>query len=535
MFKNGDYIVLTEANIDLDNSSFSLNFCYKSNSKSRENYYLQVDKDDTGLENGWSDCQFDNKGRIKWRYATVEEAFEYNRLGEPFDTSTLENKINTIVPGTIYKITFEGNEKGIIVEATEHFVLGKGSRDNSVNFINVESGLYTRKGSCCSSKTLVFTVIEASKEEKQWLNACIKANKFIPREEALKKAKSNYQYEVVHCETQEQWDIVTEKLGYKWGKNISLKTAHKDKTCIDLIVAQYGSRGYFERYISKIYSFEEWCKEFDVEIPKTDPEEFKVGDWVKITKSNKNWHRDMDKYIGKIVQITSVREAVYKANGQVVQFKDDKEDWTWSSGCDHFVKVSAPIESKSNIDAKDVKVGDYLEFNDSGGLIVSSGTRGLELNKPFKIIDIEEHEIYRVIVTLESKVKVAIGKTLGTDYSKYFKKVEKESKNNGFDVLGMSNHLNEIYKHVGDSPKNMMHYPIVDYDSFLGNSPMGKFIPSKWASADPENISIPSVREYAMNQVTVQIKPIPGVEIPKKKQVVDKVSALKVSKFNITI
>jgi hypothetical protein len=87
-FKKGDYIVLTEANFDL--SSYSLNYCYKQ----CDNYiYFRTYLDDKGSTfNGYDACQFDNKGKIKWRYASKQEADEYERIGKPYNVSTLQSK-----------------------------------------------------------------------------------------------------------------------------------------------------------------------------------------------------------------------------------------------------------------------------------------------------------------------------------------------------------------------------------------------------------------------------------------------------------
>lgn len=88
MFNKGDYIVLTEA--DFGMSSFSIGHCYKQKENSK---YLRSERDDNGsTTNGYDACEYNNKGRIKWRYATKEEIAEYDRLDKPFDIRTLEMK-----------------------------------------------------------------------------------------------------------------------------------------------------------------------------------------------------------------------------------------------------------------------------------------------------------------------------------------------------------------------------------------------------------------------------------------------------------
>lgn len=71
----------------------------------------------------------------------------------------------------------------------------------------------------------------------------------------------SYKYEVVHCETQEQWNFVTKKLNYEWqrGWNILKQT---DGYCINVKQATHGSLTWYKDNNSLIYSFNEWCNKF---------------------------------------------------------------------------------------------------------------------------------------------------------------------------------------------------------------------------------------------------------------------------------
>ena len=84
-FKVGEYIVLTES--DFSMNAFTINHCYKIREGSSQ--FKAVLDDHSCSCNGYGKCTFDNSGRIKWRYATPEEVKEYNRLGEPYDVTTL--------------------------------------------------------------------------------------------------------------------------------------------------------------------------------------------------------------------------------------------------------------------------------------------------------------------------------------------------------------------------------------------------------------------------------------------------------------
>ena len=50
--------------------------------------YLDAEMD----ENGRNSLRFDGSFNFKWRYATIEEIEEYDRIDKPYDVTTLEIK-----------------------------------------------------------------------------------------------------------------------------------------------------------------------------------------------------------------------------------------------------------------------------------------------------------------------------------------------------------------------------------------------------------------------------------------------------------
>jgi hypothetical protein len=86
MFRKGDYIViLNKPNGILD--YLPPNYVYKQN----RNYdCVYSDVDIRGTKTSCTDVEFVNKN--DWRYATSEEIAEYNRLGKPFDVTTMNMK-----------------------------------------------------------------------------------------------------------------------------------------------------------------------------------------------------------------------------------------------------------------------------------------------------------------------------------------------------------------------------------------------------------------------------------------------------------
>lgn len=87
MFKKDDYIVCL--NTPIDDKDFPPNFVFK---QSYDYEYLSAKKDNCGYSNGWPQIQWDgSKEYSKWRYATPEEIEEYDRLGKPYDVTTLNS------------------------------------------------------------------------------------------------------------------------------------------------------------------------------------------------------------------------------------------------------------------------------------------------------------------------------------------------------------------------------------------------------------------------------------------------------------
>lgn len=90
MFYEGDYIVtlINDANCG------KVNYCSK---QSKDSDYLQPVTDTKGYpNNGNSKFLSTDTSNTKWRYATPKEAAEYERLGKPYDVTTLQKKEESI-------------------------------------------------------------------------------------------------------------------------------------------------------------------------------------------------------------------------------------------------------------------------------------------------------------------------------------------------------------------------------------------------------------------------------------------------------
>jgi len=106
----------------------------------------------------------------------------------------------------------------------------------------------------------------ANTEERTWLQACIKADRFITKEEALKQ---EYKYHVVECKTQEEWDFVRQNVPgctlsskvFKEYEKIGITFRKEEK---EDGIGTYCNIEWFEKKNSKIYSFDEWKKEMNI-------------------------------------------------------------------------------------------------------------------------------------------------------------------------------------------------------------------------------------------------------------------------------
>jgi len=101
----------------------------------------------------------------------------------------------------------------------------------------------------------------------------------------------NKENTVVHCTTQEQWDFVTEKLGYKWDKG-TIWSIYRENTAINLERIGYSKVTFYKDIKKIILSFENWCKENNYTYTKVyTKDDFVVGKWYKFlnTTSNTEW------------------------------------------------------------------------------------------------------------------------------------------------------------------------------------------------------------------------------------------------------
>ena len=91
--------------------------------------------------------------------------------------------------------------------------------------------------------------------------------------------------QVVHCKTQEEWDFVSNRIGYKFITEFELGR----NDTINPLSQGCESKSFFERHGKyNLLSFQEWC---DLNGHKMEKEvKFEVGRWYKVCLSNQFYH-----------------------------------------------------------------------------------------------------------------------------------------------------------------------------------------------------------------------------------------------------
>ena len=103
--------------------------------------------------------------------------------------------------------------------------------------------------------------------------------------------------EVVHVETQEQYDYVTEKLNYNWNENKWLY--ERENTCLIIDEKIYSSINYHKKYGNiKIISFDEFKSRYEPQLKIGDTFEYN-GFVCRVESEVKKWYYNTrtDKYV----------------------------------------------------------------------------------------------------------------------------------------------------------------------------------------------------------------------------------------------
>jgi hypothetical protein len=176
MFKKDDYIVTLKivGNSATQTKCGRDNYCFKQRTNDK---FLQPCIDLEGsTTNGDDSLTFSKDKDLQyWRYATKAEIQEYNRLGKPYDISSLKQSINInkLEIGKYYYVEWNGGINYI-------FLYNGTSRDSCISITDLK--FHRNNCDFDNSSNQKFLRL-ANQEEIQWLDECIRLDRFVPKDQ----------------------------------------------------------------------------------------------------------------------------------------------------------------------------------------------------------------------------------------------------------------------------------------------------------------------------------------------------------------
>jgi hypothetical protein len=188
--------------------------------------------------------------------------------------------------------------------------------------------------------------------------------KETPKVEPKEELKKEPDYKVVECKSQAEWDFVTKKIGYIWN---TPRFDDCNENCINFQRKSRGTLGFYKRQNSLIYSFDEWCKEFNHTFDEFEGVEyvelltnsfgFKRGDIAKIFNDSHNF---------EVFVPNRVSSSAYSPN--VLYVRDNLKPSTKAAYDKQHATVTLDTSggmiglNKETPKSVDFKVGDWVTF-----------------------------------------------------------------------------------------------------------------------------------------------------------------------------
>lgn len=214
----------------------------------------------------------EEKGAIKW-FATKEEAEEFAKsLVEIKESKPKQLTVDDLVEGEIYVERYSLWDY--------EYILKYGMRKAILVADNQNHRFRNQR--VCDIGNSESVIRPATPQEKKHLNVCIQQDKFINQEDldlyddvtfelkTVMKDEPKYDYEVVHCTTQEEVNFAISKCKSKtsllYSKGLNLESELKkypEGICINPKKNAYSGLDWYKNQNAKIYSFQEWCKKFN--------------------------------------------------------------------------------------------------------------------------------------------------------------------------------------------------------------------------------------------------------------------------------
>lgn len=157
-----------------------------------------------------------------------------------------------------------------------------------------------------------------------------------------------YQYEVVHCKTQQEWDFVCNTYNILKEIRFNIDTDSRGTAnCINYNGKSWASLVWYQSENSLIYSFEEWCN--------GSSDIIEVGDEVEVINANSsNWYSNGVKY--KVINVTN--------NGTRIHTDNDLSYWIQSNHCKVIKKASQIQHNERKVDEQLPNIAQNYEILD---------------------------------------------------------------------------------------------------------------------------------------------------------------------------
>lgn len=247
-----------------------------------------------------------------FRLATVDEIISYNTK-----TDTM-NTITSLSEGKTYYVNWGG--------CTEYIFLYTGLGQDKC--INVSDNYYFNNGNF-NCKDGWQGLRETTQEEFDWLMACINADKYISKEEAISVPEY---IEWVDNKSVYGSSYMMNKDSFKKGKVFHTPSEpFNQHVCTVTSSWKEALKMYPNNFkASTKAAYENYKRYGHLTLASSgNEEEFKVGDWVVITEGHSNWNSHMSEFIGRCVEVTKVY------NKTQIEFKGS-ETWFWQYNNGHF-------------------------------------------------------------------------------------------------------------------------------------------------------------------------------------------------------
>lgn len=166
-------------NIRYNYSNSNYNLVFKVNKCDHDSVYFDNRQYYSNTDKGWYNffdkISFKDLNNLIYDQLSLEEIQQYLPDGH---VDKIKNNSLTI-DGEYYSVTYPSQGMYIFIASGDNRIVR--SINNTTKYFSVSSNMSTSNG--------FIDYKLATKEEKQWLESCIKANKFISKEEALKETE----------------------------------------------------------------------------------------------------------------------------------------------------------------------------------------------------------------------------------------------------------------------------------------------------------------------------------------------------------